>query len=53
MEVPYEFSGEEWAELARNETKDLDSSCYRVVSRTEILVVEPCWQMLEYQLMSC
>ena len=44
MEVSYEFLGEEWAELAWNETKeDLDSSCYRVVSRTEILVVESCW----------
>jgi len=41
LEVPYEFSGEEWAELAQKETHgDLNNSHYRVVSRTEALVVQ-------------
>lgn len=39
----------EWAELAQNEIKGyLDNSCYRVVSRTE--VVQSYWQMLDTNL---
>ena len=41
----------EWAELAQNETKGyLDNSCYRVVSRTEVTVVQSYWQMLDTNL---